>query len=550
MQTGVNDIARGHEGQTEPYVHQHSSLARSMLASAPLVLALAAILACADNFADPDLWMHILVGRVILTTGRIPARDLYSYSAAGLPWRNHEWLAQVALALSYGAGGIVGLKLLKLICAAVVVLALAAGLSRTCSSAGVQRMVLLASAAGIMVQMQFRPQLFTFALLSVELAVLAREVYQRQGRLWPLIPIFGLWANLHGGFVVGLGSLGICASAVALQELRAGRTIERGVRLAVVTAGCALATLLNPYGIGLWRGVIHSVSDPVIRAYINDWVPLPVMLSYLWQHSRIELFPFALPLALFAVFAASIVIAPLSDDLGLSTIALIFMVAAFWCCRNTELAVIAISIPLAHHAELARQRIRQDRKRSYEAGRLVMQSRYISAAHSLHADGPPHHAMVAGGALLLAFAGGIFSNHLVTWEPVPLGAVAFMKARGLHGNILNNYDWGEYLVWQTTPQSRVFVDTRCELVYPDRLLNEYLAFLYGRPGGERLLDRYPHDFVLAKVGTGAYRLTARDSRWKLIYHDSISALFARSSAPLPDHDQVSMSGAGNDSSFP
>src|SRR5205814_2424 len=102
----------------------------------------------------------------------------------------------------------------------------------------------------------------------------------------------------------------------------------------------------------------------------------------------------------------------------------------------------------------------------------------------------------------------------------------------------------------TTPESRVFIDTRCELVYPDWLLNEYLAFLYGRTGGERLLDRYSHDFVLAQVGTGAYRLTVGDSRWKLVYHDSISALFARSSARLPNQDEVSMSRLGNDSLFP
>jgi hypothetical protein len=110
---------------------------------------------------------------------------------------------------------------------------------------------------------------------------------------------------------------------------------------------------------------------------------------------------------------------------------------------------------------------------------------------------------------------------------VPRGAVDFMKKHGLHGNILNNFDWGEYLVWHLAPGSRVFVDGRCELVYPDSVLTEYLNFLYGRAGGERLLDRYPHNFVLAKPGSGAYRIVSADKRWQEIYHDSISALFAR-----------------------
>ena len=63
-------------------------------------------LATADNFADPDLWMHILTGQAILRTGHIPRFDTYSYSAAGMPWHNHEWLAQVALAVSYAHLGV------------------------------------------------------------------------------------------------------------------------------------------------------------------------------------------------------------------------------------------------------------------------------------------------------------------------------------------------------------------------------------------------------------------------------------------------------------
>jgi hypothetical protein len=41
----------------------------------------------------------MLTGQTILCTGHIPRFDSYSYSAAGLPWYNHEWLSQVELAL-------------------------------------------------------------------------------------------------------------------------------------------------------------------------------------------------------------------------------------------------------------------------------------------------------------------------------------------------------------------------------------------------------------------------------------------------------------------
>src|SRR5207253_8753245 len=121
---------------------------------------------------------------------------------------------------------------------------------------------------------QFRPHLFTFAIFSIVMATLATEIYQGHARLWPLIPLFALWANLHGGFMVGLGALGISAFVVGLRELWAGHRVSRSLRLGGITAGCALATLLNPFGAKLWPGVLHSMSDPMVRLFVSDWVSL------------------------------------------------------------------------------------------------------------------------------------------------------------------------------------------------------------------------------------------------------------------------------------
>ena len=231
----------------------------------PLFILLAIVLACADNFADPDLWNHILNGLVILRTGHIHANDIYSYSAAGLPWRNHEWLAQVALALAYRSLGIFGLKMLKLACAAIAVCALAFGLSQTSASTRAQRLVLILTAAALTPQMQFRPQIFSFAMLSVLMAVLATEVYRGRASLWLLIPMFALWANLHGAYTAGIAALGLASAVLTVQDAALSRQPNRGLRLGFVTILCALATLLNPYGIFLWTNVFRSVANPFLH---------------------------------------------------------------------------------------------------------------------------------------------------------------------------------------------------------------------------------------------------------------------------------------------
>jgi hypothetical protein len=504
------------------------SPAYSLLTASPSFIVLAVAIGCVASLADPDLWIHILVGQRIVHTGHIPMQDLYSYSAAGLPWHNHEWLAEVVLGMSYQWFGVIGLRIVKLLCMAVLVSALAVGLSRAAAPPPVQRIVLLASAAALMMQMQFRPQLFTFALLSILMAKLAAEVYSGPVRLWPLIPMFALWANLHAGFAIGLAALSISSVILGLQEFRAKRTLNRARVIGAVTVGCAIATLFNPFGRDVWTTFMGSLSDPLIRPIITDWLPLVKFLTM----SRYQTVLGVMPFLLFAAFMGSLFAAPAMDDAALVAVALVLIVAAFYANRNVALAVIALTIPLARHLGLVLQR-----------------HGFAGHGHDPAPAGPnPIFVMLA--AAIFALAGGEFSNQLKTWEPVPSGAVAFMNKHGLRGNILNNIDWGEYLIWHGYPQSRVFIDGRYELVYPDSLIREYLGFHFGVPGGEKVLDGYPNDFVLIKPGTGAYRLVAADSRWRLIYRDSVAALFGKASGGVYEPVDNMMSGNGERSFFP
>src|SRR5262249_57799359 len=105
---------------------------------------------------------------------------------------------------------------------------------------------------------QFRPQLFDFIALSALLLLLARESYRRAGRLWIAIPIFALWANLHGGFFVGLAVLAVYTAVTALDGLTAGDGLGRAARLGGVTVGCVLATPLNPDGASNWLTAMHT----------------------------------------------------------------------------------------------------------------------------------------------------------------------------------------------------------------------------------------------------------------------------------------------------
>jgi len=525
-------------------IHSQPSLkiqSYSLLSASRWTVVLSIALATADNFADPDLWMHILTGQTILSTGLIPRYDGYSYTAAGMPWHNHEWLAQVALAFFYTHFGVIGLKLLKLACASITILALAIGISATRASSRTQRLTLIVTAVALMAQMQFRPQLFSFMMLSVVMTSIAIEVYRGGAKLWPLIPTFALWANLHGGYTTGLGALLIGVAVLFIQGFRDPGRKRSARRLAVVTLGCAGATLVNPLGVGLWTNVAHSVSDPLIRQINADWAPLPTTLLYLWRESKLGLVADVAPILLFASFIAAIATAPDGEDAPLVAVAAIFIGSAFYATRNVALAVIALAIPLARHASLA-----------------LEATPAINADDRLRYAGPqrptvstePLAAPLAICALAFALVGGTFSNRLKTWKPVPTGAVAFMQRHGLHGNILNQFEWGEYLVWHVGKQSRVFIDGRCELVYPDSLLRQYTIFFSGLDGATNVLDAPAHDFVLIGPHTKSYEVVTRDGRWHLLYSDATAALFARTALPIETSPVDAPTGKVASSYFP
>ena len=74
---------------------------------------------------------------------------------------------------------------------------------------------------------------------------------ERDGYGWQ-IPMLALWANLHGGFIMGIAALGAYAAVSGLQDVIAGRGYNRAIRLAAITGTATLATLVTPYGLGTW----------------------------------------------------------------------------------------------------------------------------------------------------------------------------------------------------------------------------------------------------------------------------------------------------------
>ena len=83
------------------------------------------------------------------------------------------------------------------------------------------------------------------------------------------------WANLHGGFVAGLGALVLCLTWRVCQNANAGssgRHLATNTRhLWLALSLSVLATFVNPMGWRLWHYVLREVFHDTNRRYIAEW---------------------------------------------------------------------------------------------------------------------------------------------------------------------------------------------------------------------------------------------------------------------------------------
>lgn len=229
---------------------------------------------------DPDIWWHLANARILCTAHHMIHTDPYSFTAVGQKWLDWEWLSQLPYWFSYKAFGLRGIYL-------VTWLALCANILFTYwrgyrRSQHVDAALCAAVLAFILMTVNSGPRMIAFAYLamSAEMAILDAVELGKTRMLWLLPPLFCLWINLHGSWLIGLGlfALYIVCGLFSLElgafEQRAFSSGQRN-RLLIVFAVCAVAPLLNPYGWHLmWNPIDMMLNQHVSIATIAEWQPL------------------------------------------------------------------------------------------------------------------------------------------------------------------------------------------------------------------------------------------------------------------------------------
>lgn len=452
------------------------------------------------SWLEGDTWWHLAVGNQILKAHTWPTHDSYSFTVQHIPWIAYEWLGEVAIALAWRLGGLQGLMILLTLLGFTVLLLLYyyAYLRSGNSKAAFVACALLLPLASLSVTL--RPQLVGYVFLVATLIVLEKFRQGRERALWLLPPIFLLWVNAHGTFVLGFVILGVYwasgLKAFQFGGLYAEQWTERQrQRLELTFLLSLLASIVTPYGTRLAAYPLEMASSQhLIVQSIQEWEPLN--LSQLYGKYFLVL------LLLFWIVLVTRRSACRLQDFVL----LLFAIAETFMHARFVILFVPIFAPLL--AELLTQWVPpyQPAKDQYVLNVVLM-------------------ALIVTGIVKFFPSNQELERELE--YKMPVKAVRFLRAHRAMGRMLNDAYWGGYMIDKLGPAHKVFIDGRFDIYEYSGVMADYLSITRLAPDTQFLLKKYNvRSCFLPRESQLAVFLSA-SPKWSEVYQGNLSAIFVR-----------------------
>jgi hypothetical protein len=437
---------------------------------------------------DADTYWHIASGNWILTNG-LPHTDPFSFTFFARPWIAKEWLSQLAFAEAYRLGSWTGVVVV-----AAAAIALAFGILTWALR---ERLAALPSLALVAVAFMLaaphataRPHALALPVMVAWVAGLVRAADRGKAPAYLLLPLMVLWANLHAGFTLGL----VLAAAFALDAVASA---ERPARLRLALAWLRFAILavtaacITPYGPEPMLVTFKVLGLGPALSIIGEWKPAdfaqvgPLEIALLLGTGFAVRSGFRMPPVRILILAGLLHLA-LSAD------------------RNAEL--LGLLAPLALMAPLARQ---------------FPQLR----SEPLPVPSWAFGAMFTALAIPATAAAAMLGAYQPSPATTPAAAVAAIKAANADVPVLNDYDFGGYMIFAGMP---TFIDGRTELYGGDFTAEYYRAVtLADLDGFTHLLDAYRISATLLTASTPANALLDRLPGWQRLYADDVAVVHVR-----------------------
>jgi len=447
--------------------------------------------------AEADIWFHLRNAQELLTRHAFLRTDLYTFTTAGSPLVNFEWLSELPYYFAFqawGLRGLLGVELvaLWLIFAGVYYLALRRG-------ANFGDAALLTMFGVAIGSYDFAPRMLHFGWLCFIVMLLVLERFQRTGKgLWVLPLLFAVWINLHGSWVFGLVVMGIYIASGLVEGqwgvVWAERWSPSQLRKLLLAFTASVAALFaNPYG---YKAVLYPF-DLLFRQKIN--------LDNMGEWRSVDFHSGWGKLAMIMI---------------LGMLGAAWFSRKPWKLRDILLAVFAVWAALNHLRFLLFAAI-------ILVPILAPRLRLLLAPYDAKKDKPWLNLAIT--AVIVAIIISSFPSAAGLQDHIdslfPRDAVRFMQQRQISGRLFNWYDYGGYIEFYA-PSIKTFTDGRTDIFVYNGILSDYIKINAIEQPVE-LLDKYKIDYVLFPVNHRVGYVLDHSPEWRTIYEDKVAKLFQR-----------------------
>lgn len=497
---------------------------------------------------DPDLWGHLRFGEYIILNG-IPFKDVFSYVLTKPIWVNHEWLSEVIFYhfASFNSNGIF-LLLLKAICFIIIILIPWVYIIKINKDKNpvILLLIFLLAIMVLSYGTAIRPQMFTYLFFSLTLFFLEKYGLRSGVTLFFLPIIFIFWVNCHGGVIAGMALVGFYSlfelsklfyNSVKSKENKI--SMNECLKILLLPFLLILTLFITPFSINY----IPYITDAILmnRPFVDEWQSiLVVKINYLFIY-------------ILLVVATIVIIDSInkinSDKLYKIILLVLFMIISVLHTRhfpffaivcayflpvliidnnlsqpiiaNTgtnnlykNLAIVSLMFLtilsgfLIHHSLFAKQKFNMDPKV------LAKMDPQIVAKINKKKDEYVFNYKITINLLT--------NNQYVGF---PMETMDFIKANQIRGNMLADFNWGEFVIYSLYPSVKVAMDGRYETVYPQQSVEDYENVIKAKPGWKKILDRNNTTLLLVSKYEPLSQKLFNDPDWKLAFQDMEAFLF-------------------------
>jgi hypothetical protein len=466
------------------------------------------ILTFLTHTPDYDFWARLAVGSIFFQTGSVPQHDIFSYVPTKALWIDHEWGASV---IFYGAAkflGVWGIFLLKAVIIFLVLLLIikTIRIQKKDGSVGIVYIMLLGLALFPGVGAVIRCQMFTYLFFALWLYQLENIRKNNTRNLWIFPSTMLLWANMHGGFVTGIGLVGIYIIGELLNR-------RNPVKYLIILGTILPVTLINPYGFEFWKYIIEASLMP--RPTVPEWHSIrlqgPNQLILGFQiHYLIGFFIF-LVLTFAAVFMQIIKKEKPDWTKYLLTVVLlyigwshqrhiIFFVNAMAALFYNQYIEFFSYVKTVSGKLLKIKTNKMWRSLNPSFGYLLLMILFIRMLPLLHYD--------------------IILNP----KQYPFGSFEFIRQNKLSGNLATSFVWSSYAFWKLYPECKVLVDGRYEEVYTNAVFNEAIQLSFKNGTWDEVVRKYSTDILVLPKQLFQPSDLQKLQGWDLAYMDFVSVV--------------------------